>query len=156
MFGPIHSTCLFTETIIVIVYYSSQQGKQPIKRRFNEEDSALYTRLIRPKKSKKGEQHGVVKNNSLENTSVKSKLDEGIERDKSIVNSSHETVPESGETSDEELFKESFSPKKEESKLNFRSSEIQLVFFCWLSCEKWFKSEKQASGFLFSLSPVFG
>ncbi|XP_074627914.1 uncharacterized protein LOC141885883 isoform X4 [Acropora palmata] len=94
------------------------RGKQPIKRRFNEEDSALYTRLIHPKKSKKGEQHGVVKNNSLENTSVKSKLDEGIERDKSIVNSSHETVPESGETSDEELFKESFSPKKEENKFS--------------------------------------
>ena len=128
MFGPIYSTCVvFTETIIIIVY-SSQQGKQPIKRRFNEEEDALYTRLICPKKSKKGEQHGVVKNNSLENTSVKSKLDEGMERDKSIVNSSHETVPESGETSDEELFKESFSPKKEESKLYFRSSEIQFVF----------------------------
>ena len=128
MFGPIYSTCVvFTETII-IVYYSSQQGKQPIKRRFNEEGGALYTRLIYPKKSRKGEQHGVVNNNSFETTSVKSKLGEGIERDKSIVNSSHETVPESGETSDEELFKESFSPKKEESKLNFRSSEIQLVF----------------------------
>lgn len=70
----------------------------------------------------------MVNNNSLENSPVKRKLDEGMERDKSIVNSSHETVPESGETSDEELFKESFSPKKEESKLNSRSSEIQFVF----------------------------
>lgn len=66
-----------------------------------------------------------MKNNSFENASVTRKLDEGMERDKSIVNSSHETVPESGETSEEELFKESFSPKKEESKFNFRSSEIQ-------------------------------
>lgn len=97
----------------------------------------------------------MVNNNSFETTSVKSKLGEGIERDKSIVNSSHETVPESGETSDEELFKESFSPKKEESKLNFRSSEIQFVFFCWLSCEKWVKSKKQARGFLLSFSPLF-
>lgn len=94
------------------------RGKQPIKRRFNEEDSASYTRLICAKKSRKGEQHGVANNNSFETTSVKSKLGEDMERDKSIVNSSHETVPESGETSDEELFKESFSPKKEENKFS--------------------------------------
>lgn len=110
-------------------YYSSPQGQRPIKRRLIGEDSALHTGV---KKSKQCEQHGVVKNNSFENAPVTSKLEEGMECDKDIVNSIQETVPESGDTSDEELLKESFSPKKQESKFKVKSSQIQVWCFCWL------------------------
>ena len=90
---------------------TSSQRKCTSKRKLLQEGTESYKKSTASKKAKRCEQ------NNYGNSTDAKELHEGASCDKSTVDSCQETVTESGDSSDNELFLEPFLPNHQDSKL---------------------------------------